>query len=122
MYHPSHTTNVNHTNIQNQQHFPTSESVVNEVTQHESWTCTRTTTASEHRWSWRISRICCWSIPGLEQQEDTGQDGRDTLARTRNGNGTRRISWFCSRCISGRQENLGLDWVWTKRKTVFVDN
>ena len=32
MYYPSHTTTVNHTNFQNQQHFPHSQSVVNEVT------------------------------------------------------------------------------------------
>src|SRR3954451_15699242 len=31
--HPSHTTNVNHTNIQQQHFFPHTESVVNEVTQ-----------------------------------------------------------------------------------------
>jgi spore coat protein D len=30
--HPSHTTNVNHTNIQKQHHFPHTQSVVNEVT------------------------------------------------------------------------------------------
>lgn len=30
--HPSHTTNVNHTNIQDQHFFPHTESVVNEVT------------------------------------------------------------------------------------------
>lgn len=29
---PTHTTTVNHTNFQNQQHFPQSQSVVNEVT------------------------------------------------------------------------------------------
>src|SRR3954451_22230752 len=31
--HPSHTTNVNHTNIQQQHFFPHTESVVNEVTE-----------------------------------------------------------------------------------------
>ena len=31
--HPSHTTNVNHTNIQQQHFFPHTESVVNKVTQ-----------------------------------------------------------------------------------------
>lgn len=30
--HPSHTTTVNHTNYQNQHHFPHSQSVVNEAT------------------------------------------------------------------------------------------
>jgi spore coat protein D len=33
--HPSHTTNVNHTNIQQQHFFPHTESVVNEVSQQD---------------------------------------------------------------------------------------
>ena len=58
---PSHTTTVNHTNFQSQEHFPHSQSVVNEVSKHGCWPCTRTTTTTKRRWFWRIS----WTIPGI---------------------------------------------------------
>ena len=58
---PSHTTTVNHTNFQSQEHFPHSQSVVNEVSNTDVGPVPGPPPPSKRRWFRRIS----WTIPGI---------------------------------------------------------